>query len=602
MSRYPSLLESSDVDGGSSVAVFTYLHRILESLNHPDLIHLILHYLLALPNKPVSQESTSSRPLLGISRRKTQDLLTNFPDMVDKPTPSLFNLVDLILSSMQSKSQQTVTATLKLVSVILRRHHRYAVATILQTSEVERSEPQQTIGAHNKQMETLFSLVSEIDGGADIDCSYGNHLKDNLNLLDSHPCSLQLLQIKTSDGPFDKDNCISSSLGSGPRGVHPHTLKPQDPFLQTLLQALRNFFGNTVELNLSLTETIIDLAACGHMRLEGWLVVDPARYEYDSDEYEDGDNHEQALDDELAIIMNGTLGSVEANERARTAALEQARREPFWAPKHTPPILAVLQSLTNQISTFRTEIPELNTYLSERRQVFQASDELAETLASAPPPTNLSTPQPKKNAAPSTPVSSTPLKIPTLSSVSQRMFSPSGSRSSSPLRGRPQRGSEDGRLESSSRAGRLERHDLKGSPTPSHRSRISTSLSPSRRVESVGPQPPRNDSADPAVLMRKIRVRSCHALRNGNGSTDDTVGGETSKDSEVGNDNVKVEDGQSMDNESVQAQGEGDPAQEDKEVSVNHLLTNIIILQEFILELAALIQVRASLFGEIKFL
>ncbi len=37
-------------------------------------------------------------------------------------------------------------------------------------------------------------------------------------------------------------------------------------------------------------------------------------------------------------------------------------------------------------------------------------------------------------------------------------------------------------------------------------------------------------------------------------------------------------------------------------VTVNHLLTNAIILQEFILELAALIQVRASLFEDVAFM
>ena len=42
-------------------------------------------------------------------------------------------------------------------------------------------------------------------------------------------------------------------------------------------------------------------------------------------------------------------------------------------------------------------------------------------------------------------------------------------------------------------------------------------------------------------------------------------------------------------------------AQEFKEITLSHLLTNIIILQEFILELAAIIQVRASLFGEVDF-
>lgn len=38
-----------------------------------------------------------------------------------------------------------------------------------------------------------------------------------------------------------------------------------------------------------------------------------------------------------------------------------------------------------------------------------------------------------------------------------------------------------------------------------------------------------------------------------------------------------------------------------KETTLSHLLTNIVILQEFILELAAIIQVRASLFGEVQF-
>lgn len=36
-------------------------------------------------------------------------------------------------------------------------------------------------------------------------------------------------------------------------------------------------------------------------------------------------------------------------------------------------------------------------------------------------------------------------------------------------------------------------------------------------------------------------------------------------------------------------------------VSVSHVLTNVIVLQEFLLELAAMVQGRAGLFGEIKY-
>ena len=37
------------------------------------------------------------------------------------------------------------------------------------------------------------------------------------------------------------------------------------------------------------------------------------------------------------------------------------------------------------------------------------------------------------------------------------------------------------------------------------------------------------------------------------------------------------------------------------EVSLAHILTNTIILQDFILELAAVVQTRASLFDEVRF-
>jgi hypothetical protein len=41
--------------------------------------------------------------------------------------------------------------------------------------------------------------------------------------------------------------------------------------------------------------------------------------------------------------------------------------------------------------------------------------------------------------------------------------------------------------------------------------------------------------------------------------------------------------------------------EEEKKVSVNHVLTNVIVLQEFLLEVAALVQVRAGLFGEVRY-
>ena len=46
-----------------------------------------------------------------------------------------------------------------------------------------------------------------------------------------------------------------------------------------------------------------------------------------------------------------------------------------------------------------------------------------------------------------------------------------------------------------------------------------------------------------------------------------------------------------------------DEEQDDvREASLLHIVTNVVILQNFVLELVALMQVRASLFNEVKFL
>lgn len=47
--------------------------------------------------------------------------------------------------------------------------------------------------------------------------------------------------------------------------------------------------------------------------------------------------------------------------------------------------------------------------------------------------------------------------------------------------------------------------------------------------------------------------------------------------------------------------GAEDEGEEVKEVSLSHVLTNVVVLQEFVLELVAVMQVRASLFGEVVF-
>ncbi|KIH92003.1 hypothetical protein SPBR_09106 [Sporothrix brasiliensis 5110] len=170
---YPSLLESSDIDGGSSVAVLTYLRRIIESLDHPDMINLILHYLLALPDPTTTEPAMVKSAVSAARKRKSMDLATMMAERVEvAATPILFNLVDLILACLKSHNQQTICVTLQLVSTILRRHHRYAVMTLIRTVPISGAGSRRTIGAHQQDVEFFMSIagghIEDGNGGGGI--------------------------------------------------------------------------------------------------------------------------------------------------------------------------------------------------------------------------------------------------------------------------------------------------------------------------------------------------------------------------------------------------------------------------------------------------
>lgn len=416
--RYPSLLESSDIDGGSSVAVLTYVRVVLDTLEHPDLIHLILSYLMSIPDKPKPTPPPQSSAMA--RRRKSLDLLSKVANMDDTPTPDLFNLVDLVLTSLRSRSQQTVSATLRLVSTILRKHHPYSVSTLLKVIPVsDGAQVRRTIGAHNREMELLFSLVGDISEDKDVSESYSEHLKDNLVLLESHPCSAKILALKSSIGRDEDANTRWAKL----RDMYTHTIHPSDPLLRNVIELLKMFFSNTVETNLILTAVIVDLATCSWMRPEGWLLFDPDSYEFEGSDESDEEDDMEDIENELAEIMgdNSEKDISTQKERKRIAALKKANRVPRFTS--TPPVLEALQDLVGQIRAYRREIPDLDDKLAERKRAFQFTDELNEALLSSP----LSSP----------PVLPLPIRNPKLDSISPRNLArPSSAASSSASRQR----------------------------------------------------------------------------------------------------------------------------------------------------------------------
>ena len=594
--RYPSLLESSDVDGGSSVAVLTYLRRILESLQHPDMIHLILHYLLALPDTV----TTPSGPRASISaarKRKSMDLATMMAGHMEaSSTPALFNLVDLIQGSLRSQSQQTISVTLQLVSVILRQHHRYAVTTLLWTSQVLHDTPERTIGAHERQMDYLLTLAGGVANDDNFEEAYENHISDSMNLLESHQCSIDLIAPKSTVATAKLPGSQATIPGA-PRDIRPHTLRPEDPMLKTFLGILGTFFTNSVETNLSLSGAIIDLATCGFMRVDGWLLPDPSKYVYD-----DGD--EQDVEDRY---FDSVGDPIEIQEKAQIRSLKRARRTPKWIEAQIPPILQQLKILVDQVSTYKTEIPRFDDLLQQRRDAFQAA---SSTTATPIPIRQL----PPRSSFESSSRSASPPRT-VIDSLAQRIFPELGtpSRSHSPRGRRSQDQTRSGTVSggygfatpTSSRSAVPPPQFPMGLETPSRGSSRAFSPSPLRDAHGSlkdqgipASQVAAFAAIDQSILARKVGLPSSKGelhpipfpnLRDtGSPATEASTDG--ASESKVQNEDVEL-------NDEVDMKAEV----EKNMVTVSHVLTNVIVLQEFLLELAALVQVRAGLFGEVRF-
>jgi hypothetical protein len=515
-------------------------------LDHPELVHMILHYLLALNDYAVASPRTPRSPA-AVKRRQSL-LLLNVPDQEDdKMNPSLFNLVDLVLSSTSSQDAQTVISGLKLSTVILGKNHGYALGSIIKIMHAHHREPHRTVGALNAELESYLNLAIGLAGEAGVDEVYDCHLKDKLSMLENHPCSLKTLALQTSSvqspGYFDTE--------SGPRDVGPHYLMPEDPLFKSLLDLLLMFLTNDVETNLALTETIITLGSCSQLRLEGWLSVDPADYHFEDTDQEPQDFTNEGLRD-----------------------MYRASRQPMWATSATPPLLACLKSLDAQVEALRADIQDWDEHVASRKHVFRTYEELSE-VSKAP------TPQ-VKPARPSaeTPAGSWTPQIPKY--VTESSATPS--RTASPR-------------------GRKEGLDVKHTPTasPSLRGGGQTLAgSPSR---GMSPLPAPRAAIRHTTFMADVLGNLAEVNNHPNFKR--RIRFRRPVDSQ----NVEVllskyqPPPKDLDEDVTAGAEQGTEEKNDdiSEATLGHIITNVVILQEFVLELVALMQVRASLFSEVRF-
>ncbi|KAI0459910.1 Retinoic acid induced 16-like protein-domain-containing protein [Xylaria acuta] len=606
---YPSLLESSDADGGSSVAVLTYLRRILESLDHPDMINLILHYLLALPDTDASSQSFSEPAVSAARKRKSMDLASMMASKMESSySPLLFNLVDLIHSCLKSENSQTVCVTMQLVATILKRHHRYAIVTLLHTEGVDPNISHRTMGAHQQEVDFLMTLAGTIGGQDNFDEVYDNIIKDTMTRVEGHPCSLKLVAPKVSTHNH-KLPAIPDSLPGAPRDVPPHTLSPEDPLLHNILDILEQFFINPVEINLSATETLLDLAVCGYISIEGWLLRHPRTYVFD----EDPDEPTSPLPDPASKAFR---------ELEKLQTISRCRRRPKWQSSNLPRILTVLETLADQVVAFRESIPRFDELMQQRREAFQTADAIVPNQPNIQTgsATGAATVESSSHGGSRSASPARPSALGGFQRILSELSTPS--RSGSP-RGRKEAMRSSGTGSAKSGGHRATTPTSNPIPVPpkefplTHespsKSGLSRSFSPNSHDDSglsgsgnpVASQVAAFAAVDQGILAKRVGLPKLAVepipldfSRNEPGRNERM---EHDENKEAEDDIDPTEAQVAADEDEIEENPELQASSGEKEASVSHIITNVIVYQSFLLELTSLIQVRAGLFNEVRF-
>lgn len=490
---YPSLLESSDVEGGSTAAVILHLCRILDAVDHQQMINRMLRYLFGTRADSGPRETHRARQRMSMSRRKSVEQLASLAMLADNPSPELFNLLDLICFSLRSSHAQTVTSSLRLVSTLLNRHHHHIAKQLFSLRAREVSEDRQDLKSLNHAMMTFFDLAHAIAQQKSIDESYQAALADAQVMLERHCCLIE-------DGKKEPPLTLGEDV---------EIITSDCKVFHGLIDLLNTWFANDTLVNLELTGAFTALAACQHVSLRAWLspVNDQAVEERDE-------------------VMNVTT---------------------------------VLKSLIEQAKDWRQQFVEWDAFYSVQRFRLASEDERA-GQAVAPSMSVPTTSRSKEN----TPSSSPRIK-------SRKVVD---------------MGSIDSRLANSPKVGASPgQKDLPPSP-------LQQLSFPHEEQNDDGQRSISSDSLSTTLLQTQIPLGLQRQDPGPDGVASDATEETAGQGGPVGA-LRRLEGGSGV------ATGSGREEGLKRTASLGHILTQAIILQEFILELAAILQIRATLFDEV---
>ncbi|KAG2235721.1 hypothetical protein INT48_009136 [Thamnidium elegans] len=405
---YPSILECSDIDG-SSVAVVSYIDLILQTVQQQNLAIVIVGFLMdasddddEITNKLTSPISPTNNLFAGVEfdRFKSSPYFT---------AAERFTLKDLIFSRLKSSSQPTVIATLKLLKTLIVKHCRFAnrlLSTCPDINPTATNEEENGIAStmiishHIREIELYFSLISAIDQvHADdiLGFGYENYLYDIEVQMNQDHCfqhATQQPETHTSSSKSEKRRSFKYGQRSSADFLQQqqrqnntitqrqrHRIRPTDTLIQILLGLLSHFFAQTPELNLALTGVISSLAICPYRSLEGWISFCESDRTHANDVLNLSSTHHHhhlptPQEDGIKVDEIYALSAIQEQEREQGQDDDQsvdfgAERNSIrmTAPtqfKSFPPFYTLLRTLTQQIDYYRSEVDEFDRLLDER--------------------------------------------------------------------------------------------------------------------------------------------------------------------------------------------------------------------------------------------
>ncbi|KAG8829204.1 hypothetical protein FRC17_006987 [Serendipita sp. 399] len=397
---YPSILESSPMDG-SAVAVLSYIDMMLRTLPSSSLAELVIDFLMSdddvdaprLAN-PSKSRGKSKRDLK-LRRRKSSAMMLLELESPINPRQSTyfasvgrFTLKDLVFSNLRSQSDAASTAVLQLLQTLIVQHPRLTVEKLFTT--VGLAEPVSAVLRQESPKSDDESFVYPGAAEPREDETYQpSSIPETTFTTHERELGLYLNLISRADSKNEGevfstgyDNYLRDALdtvqqqqdllaGEGFEIVK-YRLNPTDTLLSLLLQSLRTFFAHGVEFNVALTGTLTAVASCPSLSLTGWMTFgsqssqggvfsqsNPTQEDNDSD---DGDDRsiDFKIDQQLATSTILARGIDDVTSR--------------------PVLHTVLRGLILQLDRYRDMVDGFDQFLAERRQGLLFAENLTDAI------------------------------------------------------------------------------------------------------------------------------------------------------------------------------------------------------------------------------